>query len=65
MKLNGEGFEVYVENGQKVKKGDVIGTSGENKIDSTYSNMLLFEVEHNGTYANPENIYGMNIKELS
>ena len=37
----------------------------ENKIDSTYSNMLLFEVEHNGTYANPENIYGMNIKELS
>ena len=51
--------------GNTLKKGDVIGTSGENKIDSTYSNMLLFEVEHNGTYANPENIYGMNIKELS
>ena len=27
--------------------------------------VVLFEVEHNGTYANPENIYGMNIKELS
>ena len=57
--------EVNVMVGDTLKKGDVIGTSGENKIDSTYSNMLLFEVEHNGTYANPENIYGMNIKELS
>ena len=57
--------EVNVMVGDTLKNGDVIGTSGENKIDSTYSNMLLFEVEHNGTYANPENIYGMNIKELS
>ena len=24
MKLNGEGFEVYVENGQKVKKGEPV-----------------------------------------
>ena len=44
--------EVNVMVGDTLKKGDVIGTSGENKIDSTYSNMLLFEVEHNGTYAN-------------
>lgn len=57
--------EVNVMVGDTLKTGDVIGTSGENKIDSTYSNMLLFEVEHNGTYVNPENIYGMNIKELS
>ena len=51
--------------GDALKKGDVIGTAGENKIDSTYDYMLLFEVEHNGTFVNPENIFGMNVKELS
>ena len=57
--------EVNVMVGDTLKKGDVIGTSGENKIDSTYDYMLLFEVEHNGTFVNPENIFGMNVKELS
>lgn len=57
--------EVNVMVGDALKKGDVIGTAGENKIDSTYDCMLLFEVEHNGTFVNPENIFGMNVKELS
>ena len=57
--------EVNVMVGDALKKGDVIGTTGENKIDSTYDYMLLFEVEHNGTFVNPENIFGMNVKELS
>lgn len=57
--------EVNVMVGDTLKKGDVIGTAGENKIDSTYDYMLLFEVEHNGTFVNPENIFGMNVKELS
>ena len=57
--------EVNVMVGDALKKGDVIGTAGENKIDSTYDYMLLFEVEHNGTFVNPENIFGMNVKELS
>lgn len=57
--------EVNVMVGDALKKGDVIGTAGENKIESTYDYMLLFEVEHNGTFVNPENIFGMNVKELS
>ena len=57
--------EVNIMVGDALKKGDVIGTAGENKIDSTYDYMLLFEVEHNGTFVNPENIFGMNVKELS
>ena len=57
--------EVNVMVGDALKKGDVIGTAGENKIYSTYDYMLLFEVEHNGTFVNPENIFGMNVKELS
>lgn len=57
--------EVNVMVGDALKKGDVIGNAGENKIDSTYDYMLLFEVEHNGTFVNPENIFGMNVKELS
>ena len=55
--------EVNVLIGDLLKQGDVIGTSGSNKIESD-DNMLLFEVVYNGEYMNPENFYKMNIQEL-
>jgi len=57
--------EVNVLIGDFVKQGDVIGTSGSNKIESTSENMLLFEVIYNGEYINPETFYQMNTTELS
>jgi stage II sporulation protein Q len=56
--------EVKVLVGDTIKQGDVIGTSGSNKIDSTKENMLLFEVSYNGEYINPETFYTKNINEL-
>ena len=57
--------EVNVLVGDIVKQGDVIGTSGSNKIESVSENMLLFEVINNGEYLNPETFYDMNPQELS
>ena len=57
--------EVNVIVGDLIKQGDVIGTSGINKVESSSENMLLFEVINNGEYLNPEEFYNMNIKELS
>jgi len=57
--------EVNVLIGDLVKQGDVIGTSGSNKIESSSENMLLFEVINNGEYINPEVFYQMNQSELS
>ena len=56
--------EVSIMVGDTLKTGDVIGTAGENKVDSTYTNMLLFEVENCGVYTNPETIYGIESSEL-
>ncbi len=50
--------------GQSVNKGDIIGKSGSNKIESTTNNMLLFEVNHNGEHINPNNIYDKEINEI-
>lgn len=50
--------------GQSVSKGDIIGKSGINKIDSSSNSMLLFEVNYNGTNINPSKIYDKNINEL-
>ena len=57
--------EVNVLIGDLVKQGDVLGTSGTNKIDSSSNNMLLFEVINDGEYLNPETFYQMNPSELS
>lgn len=51
--------------GDIVKQGDVIGNSGINKIESSSDNMLLFEVNNNGEYINPETFYSMLPSELS
>lgn len=50
--------------GQSVNKGDIIGKSGINKIESSSNSMLLFEVNNNGTNINPSKIYDKNINEL-
>ena len=50
--------------GQSVNKGDIIGKSGINKIESSSNSMLLFEVNYYGTNINPSKIYDKNINEL-
>ena len=57
--------EVNVLIGDLVKQGDIIGTSGSNKVESSSDNMLLFEVISNGEYINPDKFYEMNINELN
>lgn len=57
--------EVNVLVGDIIKQGDVIGTSGSNKIESASENMLLFEVINNGEYLNPEKFYEMKLEDLS
>lgn len=57
--------DVNVLVGDLVKQGDVIGTSGVNKIETTSENMLLFEVNNNGEYINPDTFYTINPEELS
>lgn len=57
--------DVKVLVGDLVKQGDVIGTSGVNKIETTSENMLLFEVNNNGEYINPDTFYTINPEELS
>lgn len=57
--------EVDVLIGDLIKQGDVIGSSGSNKVESSSDNMLLFEVINNGEYINPNQFYEMNTKELN
>lgn len=57
--------EVHVITGDLIKQGDVIGTSGINKLESSSENMLLFEVIKGGEYINPDTFYNMKIEELS
>lgn len=55
---------INVTEGQEIKQGDIIGTSGKNNISSTSDNMLLFEVNYNGININPEKYYQTNLKDL-
>ena len=57
--------EVNVIVGDTIKQGDVIGTSGPNKVIPENENMLLFEVEFKGTNINPETFFQMKPEELS
>lgn len=55
---------INVSEGQSLKQGDIIGTSGKNNISSTSDNMLLFEVSLNGNNINPENYYQTKLEDL-
>ena len=53
-----------VEVGDTVNVGEVIGTSGINKVVSVSQNMLLFEIIYNGEYVNPNNYFNKTIEEI-
>ncbi len=55
---------IEVSVGETVNKGEIIGTSGKNKIVSESENMLLFELLYNGTNVNPEEYYEKNFDEM-
>lgn len=55
---------VKVVEGQTLKQGDIIGTSGKNNISSTSDNMMLFEVSLNGNNIDPETYYQTKIEDL-
>ena len=52
--------ETNVTKGAKVTKGDVIGISGDNKIEGTLKNNLLFETYKDGYLIDPEDFYNTN-----
>ena len=53
---------VAVKVGDKIKQGDVIATSGPNKLENEKSNCLHFEVYKDGSLINPEEFYKMELK---
>lgn len=57
--------ELNVAVGDTVKQGDVIGTSGSNKLENENTNTLLFEVYIDGNLKNPEEFYNMKLSELN
>lgn len=57
--------DVKVNVGGTVNAGEIIGTSGVNKITSVSENMLYFEIIHNGEYVNPEEYYNKEIEEMN
>ncbi len=55
---------VSVNVGDTVNSGEVIGTSGSNKVVSVSQNMLLFELVYKGANVNPEKYYDLKLSEL-
>lgn len=56
--------EVKVKVGDTVKQGDIIATSGQNKITTDTSNALHFEVFYKGEVFNPEEFYLLDYNEV-
>ena len=56
--------EVKVKVGDTVKQGDIIATSGQNKITTDTSNALHFEVFYKGEIFNPEEFYLLDYTEV-
>lgn len=56
--------EVKVKVGDTVKQGDIIATSGQNKITADTSNALHFEVFYKGEVFNPEEFYLLDYNEV-
>lgn len=48
---------IKVKVGDEVKQGDVIATSGTNKLNNTNKNCLLFELYQKGQLVNPEKMF--------
>lgn len=56
---------VAVAIGDTVNQGEIIGTSGVNKVSSSKKNMLLFELLSNGEYVNPSSYYNNTIESMN
>ncbi len=56
--------DVKVKAGDMVKVGDIIGTSGTNKLENINPNCLLFEVYINGNLVNPNEFYETSLEDL-
>ena len=56
--------EVKVKVGDTVKQGDIIATSGQNKITTDTSNALHFEVFYKCEVFNPEEFYLLDYNEV-
>ena len=57
--------DIQVKVGDEVKQGDIIAQSGENKLNNSSKNSLLFEVYNKGQLINPEKFYEMDLKTLA
>lgn len=55
---------IGVKEGDSVKQGQVLGTSGVSDINSNYKTSLHFEVYYKGELIDPENFYTLNINDL-
>lgn len=56
--------EVTLKVGDTVTQGQIIGLSGQSKLETGKANNLLFEVYQDGNLLNPEKFYEMDLKEL-
>lgn len=57
--------ETTVTENQQVVKGDVIGISGPNKLESSSQYNLLFEVYKDGKLTDPEDFYNIDFNQLN
>lgn len=55
---------IQVKVGDEVKSGDILATSGANKLNNTNKNCLLFEIYQKGQLANPEKLFTNDQKAL-
>ena len=53
--------DVKVKAGDLVKQGDIIATSGSNKLEGEKENCLHFEVYQGGSLINPEDFYKLDL----
>lgn len=56
--------DITVKEGQIVKQGEVIASSGKSNLNKELNNHLLFELLHKGQIVNPEEYYNKDITQL-
>ncbi len=55
---------ITVKEGDKVSKGDIIASSGANKLNEEKANCLHFEVYKDGNLINPEDFYNIDLRTI-